>query len=180
MIRRSLVLDVALVGVLAACVAVVGAGERDGGAAEPRQVLTPSEEQALRRLQTVYVWRMTEAVGMSDVQAAHLYPEIHDAFRTRWPLVAQRRQLLVLLRQAVDAAARPDNLGQLLAQWQQNEAKFQTSQRRLWETLTRVLALEQQARYVLFEEQFHGDLVRVLEKLPRTSPPAAPPRPGAR
>jgi hypothetical protein len=159
-----------LLGLL--CVMPAGAGGPDATA----RPLTASEHRALRRAETVYVWRMTEAVAMTESQAAQIFPRVREAFQTRWPLAARRRELLVLLRRTLDESPASDQLGTLLTQWHDNETKLRASRQLMWETLARVLTAEQQVRCLLFEEEFQGDLVRVLEEHRRNqSRPASPP-----
>ena len=55
----------------------------------------------------------------------------------------------------------------LLSQWEENEAKLQTAQKEMREVLNRVLTPDQQAKSLLFEEGFEGDLVRVIAKIRR-------------
>lgn len=171
---RLLVARLGVLGVL-----LLTPGDASGEAALESRRLTPSEQRALRRVETIYMWRMTEAVGLNEEQAAQIFPRVREAFQARWPLAARRRQLLVLLRKAVDERSESDNLALLLAQWEDNETKLRASRQRMWDALIRVLSTEQLVRCLLFEEQFQGDLVRVLEehRRNRRGPAAPPPEP---
>jgi hypothetical protein len=172
MMRRSFVTCLGVLCVLLS----TAAGAGDGGPAAPgAKLLTPSERRALRSVETIYVWKMTDAVGMTEEQAAQIFPRVREAFQARWPLAAQRRHLLVLLRRAVDEPSGSDNLSLLLAQWEDNEMKLRASRQRMSEALTRVLSVEQQVRCLLFEEQFHGDLARMVEEYRRSPARSAVP-----
>lgn len=177
MMRWPFVACLGLLGVLLSTPASASEGEQ---ATPGSRRLTASEYRALRSVETIYMWRMTEAVGMTEEQAAQIFPRVREAFQARWPLAARRRHLLDLLRRAVDEPSGPENLPLLLAQWEKNEMKLRASRQRMWEALTRVLTFEQQVRCLLFEEQFQGDLVRVIEEHRRNQTRSAPPPPERR
>jgi len=156
------------------------AGATDGPAPPESRRLTPSEQRVLRRVETIYMWRMTDAVGMTEEQAAQIFPRVREAFQARWPLAARRRHLLVLLRRAVDEPSGSENLPLLLAEWEDNEMRLRGARQRMWDALMRVLTAEQQVRCLLFEEQFQGDLVRVIEEHRRNQTRSAAPPPEGR
>lgn len=129
---------------------------------------TSKRERALGGVLTIYIWKMTEAVGLTEEQAAQIFPKIREAFQIRWQSAAKRRQLLFSLRRAVDTSNQgKEGLEQLLSQWEENEAKLSASQREMLETLKKILTPEQQVKYLLFEEQFQGDLSKILQELRR-------------
>jgi hypothetical protein len=172
-----LVAGLGLLGVLLAPPARAG----DGGPAAPdARRLTLSEQRGLRRVETLYMWKMTEAVGISEEQAAQIFPRVREVFQARWPLAARRRQLLLQLRQAVDGPSGSDSLTGLLAQWEDNETKLRASRQHMWDAFARVLTTEQQVRCLLFEEQFQGDLVRMIEEHRRNRSQSATPSPEGR
>ena len=128
----------------------------------------PRQERALGGVLTIYIWRMTEAVGLTEEQAAQVFPKIREAFQTRWQSAAKRRRLLLTLQKVIDSVPhRKDGLERLLSQWEENEARLNASQREMLETLKKILTPEQQVKYLLFEEQFQGDLSKILQELRR-------------
>ena len=163
--RRRFVVGLGIFGALLSTPAAAG----DGGPTAPGStVLTPAEQRAMRSVETIYMWKMTEAVGMTEEQAAQIFPRVREAFQARWPLAVRRRHLLVQLRRALDEPTGTENFPVLLAQWEENETRLRASRQRMWEALTRVLTAQQQVRCVLFEEQFQGDLARVIDEYRRS------------
>jgi len=123
----------------------------------------PAQERALRAVLTIHMWKMTEAVRLSEEQAAQLFPKIREAFRTQWQAEGKRRQLLRLLQRVSDSAPpRKERLEQLLAQWGENEEKLHAAQQEMMTAVRRVLTPMQQVKYLLFQEQFQGELTRVI------------------
>jgi hypothetical protein len=169
MIRRGTVFSMFLLSLWAATASLAGAPEGEKSFPDLVQETTaPVQERALRGVLTIYIWKMTEAVGLSEEQAAQLFPKIHEAFRARWQSEAKRRQLLRLLER-VNAAVPPprERLDHLLAQWGENEARMHASQEEMQEAVRRVLAPMQQVKFLLFQERFQGDLTQVIADVRR-------------
>lgn len=144
------------------------AGERKAPRPQSREPQRSYEERVLRGVLTIYIWKMTEAVGLTEEQAAQVFPKIREAFRTRWESAAKRRDLLQLLQRKINALRQKDNgLVPILTEWEENEAKRYGAQQEMREALTRVLTPAQQAKSLLFEERFQGDLVKVIREINR-------------
>lgn len=135
-----------------------------------RDIRRSSQEKVLRGVLTIYIWKMTDAVGLTDQQAAKIFPKIREAFQIRWESAAKRRHLLQRLQRAIDSVPQEEEgLKRLLAEWEKNEAKLHAAQEEMREALKRVLTPQQEAKSLLFEEQFEGDLIRVIAKIRKQS-----------
>ena len=132
------------------------------------EIRSSAQGKVLRAVLMIYVWKMTEEVGLSDEQAAQVFPKIREAFRIRWQSAAKRQRLLRFLERKIDSLPEQEHaLKQLLGQWGENETKRYAAQQEMRVALTRVLTPEQQAKSLLFEEQFQGDLIRVIREIRR-------------
>jgi hypothetical protein len=132
-----------------------------------REIRKSSQEKVLRGVLTIYIWKMTDAVGLTDGQAAQVFPKIRESFQIRWESAAKRRHLLQRLQRAIDSVPQEEGLTRLLAEWGENEAKLHAAQEEMRGTLKKVLTPKQEAKSLLFEEQFEGDLVRVIAQIRR-------------
>lgn len=170
MMRRKFLalLIVAIIGSLAAGSLLVVAMEEPGGGAVESQRLP--NERFLRGVLTIYIWKMSEAVKLKEEQSAQVFPLVRKNFHTRWQLAMKRRNLMQLFHRAVDGAPQQESeLKRLLAQWEENEEKLHTARGELRKALTKVLTPEQQAKSLLFEEEFEGELSRVVTKIRQES-----------
>ncbi len=123
-------------------------------------------ERLLRGVLTIYIWKMTDAVKLTDKQTAQVFPLVRKNFYARWQLAMKRRNLIQMVRQAVDGAPKQEvELNRLLAQWEQNEERLQAAREGLRKALTKVLTPEQQAKSLLFEEEFEAELSRVMAQI---------------
>ncbi len=144
------------------------AAEESGPHSKYREARRSSQERVLRGVLTIYIWKMTEEIGLTEEQAAQVFPKIRETFRIRWQSAARRQRLLRLLEREIDSLPQQEHtLKQLLAQWEENEAKRYAAQQEMRQALTRVLTPEQQAKSLFFEEQFQGDLIRVIREIRR-------------
>jgi len=131
-------------------------------------------ERLLRGILTIYIWKMTDAVKLNEEQSAQVFPLVRKNFQTRWQLAIKRRNLMELLRRAVDEAPQVETeLTRFLAQWEENEKKIHDAREELRKSLTRILSPEQQAKSLLFEEEFEGELSRVMNQIRREKPQRA-------
>jgi len=123
-------------------------------------------ERLLRGVLTIYIWKMTEAVKLNEEQSARVFPLVRKNFQTRWQLAMERRNLIQLFRKAVDATPQPEaELTHLLEQWGENEKKIHSAREGLRISLTKVLSPEQQAKSLLFEEEFESELARAVMQI---------------
>ncbi len=128
-------------------------------------------ERVLRGVLTIYIWKMTDAVKLTDEQSARVFPLVRKAFQTRWQVGAQRRNLLQFFRRAVEKAPQQEpELAQLLEQWGETEEKLHAARDQMRKALTSVLTLEQQAKSILFEESFDEELARVIGETRQQKP----------
>jgi hypothetical protein len=129
------------------------------------------QERLLEGVLSIYMWKMTEAVALTDEQASQTFPKIRESFQARWRSAARRRALLRTFERAIEAPAnrkvRTERVDRLLSAWEENEAKLRDAQRGMLEALKKVLTSEQKVKYLLFEERFQGDLIRVVDEIRR-------------
>jgi len=173
MIRHGVLAWVFLLGLSAASDGPAGPPEGERSASAPAiEAAVPLHERALRAVLTIHNWKLTEAVGLSEEQAAQLFPRFREAFQIRWQSERRRGHLLRRLEKMVDVAPQEgERLAQLLSQWGENEARLRASQDELQGALKRVLTPMQLVKYLLFQERFQGDLVRVLNEQRGQQPP---------
>jgi Spy/CpxP family protein refolding chaperone len=153
------------------------AAARPGPPAAERPGLSV-QERGLQGILTIHNWKMTEAVGLTQAQAARLFPAMHEAFQARWQAAGKRKELLRRLERVSEAAPpRQDRLEELLAAWRENERRLADSRREMEEAVRTVLSPMQQVTYLRFQERFYGDLTRLLQEVRREQSRAAGRRP---
>lgn len=138
--------------------------------------LGPGEGRRL--IETIKIWRMSEALNLTEDQAAKLFPKLTQLeasrreFHNRQRLL--RNELAALLKQRplreIEVKARLDELDRA-------DIDFKGRERSVMGELRSILSLEQQARLALFEERFEMEMRRTIQDL-RQRRHGLPPGPG--
>lgn len=129
--------------------------------------LTRELERARRQVETLYVLRLSEAVALNAEQSAKVAAIIRKAQETRRGLLEERRQRLTELTALLAAGAGAERIKPKVVQWEQNEARLGRWRQDLFEELSRFLSVEQQARYLLFDENFNVEIRNAVLELRR-------------
>ena len=127
---------------------------------------SPGPGEGRRLIETIKIWKMTEALDLSEDQAAKLFPKLKQVEASR--LEFHRRQRLLrdeiaeLLRQQ---PLREVDIKRRLEELERTEADFRGRERAVRGELQSILSLEQQARLALFEERFETEMRRTIQDL---------------
>ena len=117
-------------------------------------------------IETIKIWKMTEALELNEDQAARLFPKLAQMEASRREFHSRQRllreELAQLLKQRPlrdqDVKARLDELDRA-------EADLKGRERAVKAELRSILSLEQLARLTLFEERFEAEMRRTIQDL---------------
>lgn len=128
------------------------------GSAEPRE--------GRRLIETIRIWKMTEALGLDEDQAAKLFPKLNQLEASRREFYTRQRllrgELAELLKQR---PLRDQEIKARLEQLDRAEADFRGREQAIRGGLRSILSLEQQARLALFEDRFETEMRRAILEL---------------
>ncbi len=122
-------------------------------------------ERARRQVETLYILRLSEKVGLDPEQSAQAAVLIRRAQEARRSLSEERRQILEGLNSLLTAGAGAEQVKAKVVQWEQNEARMGRWRRGLFRELSRIFSVDQQARYLLFDETFHSEVRNAVLEL---------------
>ncbi len=133
-----------------------------------------------RMIDTIRIWKMTEALQLSEDQAIKLFPRLTQLEASRREFHRRQRGLRVelgeLLRQR---PTREVDIKRILEELDRIDFDFRSRERAVRGELQSILSLEQQARLTLFEEGFEMEMRRTIHDLRRRRQGLAPgPDPG--
>jgi Spy/CpxP family protein refolding chaperone len=156
-----------------------------GQAIAPPAVGRPGPGEGRRLIETIKIWKMTEALKLTEDQAAKLFPKLTQLEASRREFHGRQRllrdELAQLLRQR---PLRDIEIKARLEELDPTEIDFKGRERSVMGELRAILSLEQQARLALFEERFEMELRRTIHDLrlrrqgfpPGTGPGFGPPQ----
>jgi hypothetical protein len=117
-------------------------------------------------IETIKIWKMTEALNLTEDQAAKLFPKLTQLEASRREFHGRQR----LLRDALAELLRQRPLREIevktrLEELDRTEIDFKGRERSVMGELRSILSLEQQARLALFEERFEMEMRRTIQDL---------------
>lgn len=129
----------------------------------PAAPRSPSVPEGRRLIETIKIWKMTEALNLNEDQAAKLFPKLAQLEASRREF--QRRQRLLRDELAELLKQRPlrdEEIKTRLDQLDRAETDFRGHEQAIRGGLRSILSLEQQARLALFEDRFETEMRSVI------------------
>jgi Spy/CpxP family protein refolding chaperone len=172
---RSWPVTVAALGLLWLCGLVSETMAQPLVPATPR---APGMPEGRRLIETIKIWKMTEALNLDEDQAAKLFPKLAQLEASRRELHRQqqvlRDELAELLKQQ---PLRDQEVKARLERLERIEVDFRGREQLIRGALRSILSVEQQARLALFEDRFEAEMRRAILHL-RQRHRVLPPGPG--
>jgi len=145
------------------------------GRVQPDSDLPPSQappfnnnrqrENPRQRLEMLRVWKMTEYLELDESQAARFFPALQSMQERRYALDSTTISLHGIIRTELQEG---EVNQQQVNNWRQeilnNQEQKVRIQREFMETLPEYLTAEQQAKYLIFEQQFQQILWDIIRE----------------
>jgi Spy/CpxP family protein refolding chaperone len=126
----------------------------------------PGEPEGRRLIETIRIWKMTEALNLDEHQAAKLFPKLAQLEASRREFHRRQRalrdELAELLKQR---PLRDEEIRARLDQLDRTEIDFRGQEVAIRGGLRSILSPEQQARLALFEDRFETEMRRTIQDL---------------
>lgn len=139
----------------------------------------PGAPEGRRLIETIKIWKMTEALNLNEDQAAKLFPRLAQLEASRREFYRQqhvlRNELAELLKQR---PLQDEEIKAKLNQLEHVETDFRGREQAIKGGLRSILSAEQQARLALFEDRFETEMRRVIQDLQRRRRGLFPPGSG--
>lgn len=121
----------------------------------------------MERIETLKMWKLTEALELTEEQAAVLFPAMRQFQRQQDSIRQRQTELLQELQDALNSKADSaeilgiiDEMTSLKYNDCENEADFIRKARS-------VLTAEQQAKYIIFEQEFRKQMMEMIRDFRR-------------
>lgn len=121
-------------------------------------------ENVRERVGTIRMWKMTKALDLDTKTSAELFPIMNRYDKKRAGLELSLREDMRDLRAAV-RDGRPGSLRALIDRIEQNHQALQRLNDEEWQESKRVLTVEQQAKYLLFRQEFERDMRMMIDRV---------------
>lgn len=124
----------------------------------------PSKEQMEKireRIETLRMWRLTEAIDLDEKGSAKLFPLLKKFDKKRVAIEDAQREGMRELRQLLKEK-RETQLKGLLERLEKNHKDLQKLKEEEWVELKNILTIEQQAKFIIFLQEFSKEVRRLI------------------
>lgn len=150
----------AVLGLVSLLVLTVPAAGQAPAARDPR---------AERVIEALLIWRLVDELNLTDQQIARILPRIKDLKDLRLDLGRAKVRLQRDLRDLLAQQPRDENaIRAKVAELEQLRDQIDRRRQRLLREIAAALTIEQRAKFVLIQDTFEADTIRLLEEVRRT------------
>jgi Spy/CpxP family protein refolding chaperone len=126
-------------------------------------------------IETMRIWRMTEALDLTEEQVSKFFPRLKDLEKIREGHQRERHSILREINNLLENGEVGErDLKERIAALESEERRFVEERERLRTELRSILTIEQQARFLVFQEEFERELREMIREARRREP--SPPR----
>ncbi|MCI0468896.1 MAG: hypothetical protein L0Y62_02390 [Nitrospirae bacterium] len=118
-------------------------------------------EKVRRRIETVKMWRLTSALDLDEKTSSRIIPILTTYDKKRSEIQHSLMENMRELRDAVKGR-QDTRLRGLLERTEQNHRALERAKEDEWSELKKILTVEQQARYLIFQQEFNRDIKRIM------------------
>jgi Spy/CpxP family protein refolding chaperone len=127
---------------------------------EPR----PTPPRPERVIEALLIWRLVDELDLTEAQIARIFPRVRALKELRLEMGRRIRPLVKELRQLLAAQPRDEDLIRVrMAELNQLRAEMERRRREHLQGITEALSPPQQARFVLIQETFEIETLRLLD-----------------
>ena len=136
------------------------------GLAEPPGYLDepPTKEQRAmvrKRIETLKMWKLTKALDIDETTSAKLFPLLNRYDKRKAEIHQNIRKGMMEMRMSLKEN-RTEGLQNTLAMLEENHKALQSINDEEWAEMKKVLTVEQQAKFILFKQEFDRDVRKII------------------
>ena len=145
---------------------------------ERRNLPSAEERERVRkRINLIRMWRLTEELNLDEETGSKLFPLLRQYEEKRRDLAKKREELIFALKaQLKTGQPHEDGIKAILKKWEEIRAEEQDLNQKEKEDLKGILSIEQQAKYLLFQQEFTKEMRRMIADVRERRPVSSPSR----
>jgi Spy/CpxP family protein refolding chaperone len=121
-------------------------------------------EELRERIELIWMWRLTEELDLTQEEGATIFPILRQYEEKKRTLRDENRELVRELDRLIKANASAGELKKTIQALAENEKKYHQVKEEGFQKLERILPVEKQARYIVFQEQFRHEIHGLLRQ----------------
>lgn len=128
----------------------------------------PRDPRAERIIEALLIWRLVDELNLTDQQIARIFPRIKALKELRIELGREKVRLQLDLRELLQQRPRSEEaIRAKIGELEQLRIRIDRQRQRVLREIASALAVEQQAKFVLIQETFEAETIRMLEDVRR-------------
>ena len=133
--------------------------------AQEPDLLPPGGEKSYRMIEAIKIWKLTEILDLNSEQMEQFFPKLRKHEEHRKNTFSERRILLQELRELLDQEKSDKNILTSINKITEFDKKKRDEEEKLKKEVMEVLSVKQQAKFLLFEERFEGEIRKIIKGL---------------
>lgn len=133
----------------------------------PEDIERPSSKEQMekvrKRIETLRMWRLTEALNLDEKTSTQVFPLVGKYDKKRTEIEQSLRSSMKELRKSLKEN-REGNLKSILDKIEENHKALQRIKEEEWAELKKIFTIEQQARFILFQQEFDREIRGIISE----------------
>jgi septal ring factor EnvC (AmiA/AmiB activator) len=131
---------------------------------EERQMSQERREELRKRVELIWQQKLTEKLSLTEEEKAKVFPLLRQYEEKRRALRQENRQLVRELEQMIENKATERELKKTIRALEENDNKLREEKEEGFHELAKILPVDKQARYIVFQEQFRREMHRLIQR----------------
>jgi hypothetical protein len=141
--------------------------------AQPAGPPSPTEERPMnreradelrKRIELIWMWKLTEELDLTKEEGAKLFPLLSTYEEKKRELREENRRIVQTLEQMIDDGAPEGDLKRTIRSLEDNKRKLNKVKEEGSHELAKILSVEKQAKYIVFQEYFRHEIHGLIQK----------------
>ncbi|MCJ7664257.1 MAG: hypothetical protein MUO24_08450 [Desulfobacterales bacterium] len=129
-----------------------------------RQMTQERREELRKRVEQIWQQKLTERLDLTEEEKAKVFPLLSQYEEKRRALRQKNRELVRELERMLENKTTVGELKKTIQALEENDSKLREVKEKGFQELARILSVEKQARYIVFQEQFRREMRGLLHK----------------
>jgi Spy/CpxP family protein refolding chaperone len=135
---------------------------------EERRMTPERREELRKKVELIWQQKLTEKLNLTEEEKAKVFPLLREYEERNRALRQENRELVRELQRMIEANSAEKELKRTIKALQENDNKLREVREGGFHELARILPIEKQARYIVFQEQFRREMHRLIRKARHT------------
>jgi hypothetical protein len=131
---------------------------------EERQMSQERREELRKRVELIWQQKLTEKLSLTEEEKAKVFPLLRQYEEKRRARRQENRHLVRELEQMIENKATERELKKTIRALEENDNKLREEKEEGFHELAKILPVDKQARYIVFQEQFRREMHRLIQR----------------